>query len=326
MGADDGAGVDDRLRVGGVELEGRIALPPMETKRRPRGLTGEALVEHYRAIAANPHVALVIVEHAYVHESGKASPGQLSIARVEDIPGLARLAEAVHGADPQAKAFVQISHAGLHTSPAVTGSALLAPTGDGLESQTLSVADIAQVVAWFADAAGRAQEAGFDGVEVHSAHGYLLNEFYSPLANRRDDAYGAQSVASRVRIHVEMLAAIREVVGDGYPVAVRLGASDYVDGGSTIADGIEAAALLGQAGADLIDVSGGMRGFMWGMRHEPGWFADASAPIRERVSVPVMVTGGVHRLKQAQALLDEGAADIIGIGRALYNNPRWEMR
>lgn len=316
--------VDEPIRVGEVELSGRIVFPPMATEGSRDGRPSQALVEHYREIAANPHVALVVTEHAYVHPSGKASPGQLSVAHDDDADGLAALADAIHAARAGVRAFAQISHAGANTRPEWTGGPLLAPSGVGRQVRALSEEGIAQVVRWFADAARRVREAGFDGVEVHSAHGYLLNEFLSPLANSRTDAYGADSLENRTRIHRAVLAAVREAVGPCFPVAVRLGAADYLPCGTTIAEGAQAARLLEAAGADLVDVSGGMCGMQRPGHREAGYFADASTAVRRAVSVPVITTGGVGTLRDAEGLLARGAGDLVGVGRALWRNPRWE--
>lgn len=314
--------VDQPIRIGNIEIAGRIVFPPMATgASAPDGKVTQAVVDHYAQVAANPNVSLVITEHAYVHQSGKASPGQLSVSRDEDVTGLRQLAKAVHEVRPDIRLFAQISHAGLNTRTAWTGERLLGPTGNGLNSLMVDVEGIREVEQWFADAARRVQEAGFDGVEIHAAHGYLLNEFLSPLANGRHDAYGPKSVEDRMRLATETLIAVRVAVGTDFPVAIRLGACDYQRGGTTVEDGAKAARLAERAGADLIDVSGGMCGPQRRGHREPGYFADASSAVRAAVHVPVLVTGGVRSKDQAEALLEQGAADLIGIGRALYRRP-----
>lgn len=315
--------VEEPIKIGTTQLSGRIAFPPMATGASTAdGKVTEAIVEHYREVAANPDVSLVITEHAYVHASGKASPGQLSVASDDDIPGLRQLANAVHATRSDVRLFAQISHAGLNTRTAWTGERLLGPTGNGLNSRMLAADGIHEVERWFAEAARRVQEAGFDGVEIHSAHGYLLNEFLSPLANGRHDEYGRQSVENRMRLATETLAAVRAAVGPDFPLAIRLGACDYQRGGTTVEDGAVAARLAEQAGANLIDVSGGMCGPQRPGHREPGYFADAAAAVKAAVRVPVMVTGGVRSAHQAEELLERGVADVIGIGRALYRRAR----
>ena len=187
-------------------------------------------------------------------------------------------------------------------------------------------ADIARVTDGFAKAAVRAREAGFDGVEIHSAHGYLLNQFYSPLTNQRTDGYCGCSMEGRTRLHCEVLRAVRAAVGSGYPVAIRFGACDFAEGGSTIGEIPEAAKAFEAAGADLIDISGGLSGFMRPGRTEPGYFSDMSIAAKNAVSVPVILTGGVTAGDQLEALLREGAADMIGVGRAMLSDPDWSLK
>lgn len=174
--------------------------------------------------------------------------------------------------------------------------------------------------------ATQSTEAGYDDVELHSAHGYLLNQFFSPLTKFRMDAYGLQSVQSRTHFLAETVRKVRAAVGDDFPVSVRLGGSDYAEGGSTIADAVEAARILERDGVDLVNLSGGLNVYMRRGHREPGWFADMSTAVRRATHTPVMLTGGVRTPEQARRLLDDGAADLIGVGRAMLRNPRWGMQ
>ena len=160
-------------------------------------------------------------------------------------------------------------------------------------------------------------------MELHAAHGYLLNQFYSPLTNRRTDVYGGQTLDSRIRFLLETLKAVRGAVGEEYPIAVRLGGCDYKEGGSSIADSVSACIALEKAGADLLDISGGLFGYMVSDSREPGYFRDMTAQIKQAVQIPVLLTGGVTTPEQAEKLLAEKAADLIGVGRALLKDPSW---
>lgn len=164
--------------------------------------------------------------------------------------------------------------------------------------------------------------AGYDGVEIHSAHGYLLNQFYSPLTNFRTDAYG-RSLENRLRFLLETVQKTREAVGADFPIAVRLGGCDYIDGGSTIRDAAQASVALEKAGIDLLDISGGFHIYMRPGHREPGWFSDMTNKIKKNVTIQVILTGGVRTKEQAEALLTEGKADLIGVGRAMMRNPLW---
>ncbi len=199
------------------------------------------------------------------------------------------------------------------------------PTKDG-DAAAMDREQIRAVVSAFTAAAVRAKEAGFDGAELHAAHGYLLNQFYSPLTNHREDEYSAKTVADRTRLHSEILRAVRAAVGEYFMLAIRFGACDFEEGGSRIEDIPEAVSAFEAAGADLIDISGGMTGFMRPGHTEPGYLKDLSIAAKTAASVPVILTGGVTEAQDAENLLQEGAADLIGVGRALLKDPMWSLK
>lgn len=319
------------IRIGKMEITNRIVMPPIATYRSTAdGKVTEDLLSYYGERAKNSHIGMIITEHSYIALRGKAKEHQLSISDDRDIPGLSRLTEVIHQGGT--KAVAQLNHAGSAAPSSATGgrpvsaSGIVLPTvpmmGDGVVPEQLTREQIAAVAARFADAAERAKRAGYDGAEIHSAHAYLLNQFYSPLTNHRTDEYGG-TLDNRLRIHREVIRAVRERVGADYPLAIRLGGCDYMEGGSTIADAVYAAKVFEQEGIDLIDVSGGMCRYTRAGHDEPGYFQDLSAAIRNAVSVPVMLTGGIRTLRQAEQLLDAGAADLIGVGRELLKNPYW---
>ena len=179
------------------------------------------------------------------------------------------------------------------------------------------------IEAQFASAAVRAIEAGYDGVEIHCAHAYLLNQFYSPMINKRTDKYGG-SLENRLRFLVETVGAVRQAVGVDVPIAVRLGGADYLPGGSKEEDAVEAAILLEKAGVDFLDISGGMCFFLRPGHLEPGYFSSMTEKIKAKVSIPVLLTGGIKKVEDAERLLTEGKADMIGVGRALMKDARWK--
>ena len=274
------------IAIRGVELSGRLVMPPMASgKPNPDGTVSDSLVEYYKEKTQGGYLGLVITEHAFVCQQGKAHGGQLSIAREEDIPGLRRLADAIH--NNGVKAVAQISHAGGAANPQDTGmepvsaSAVQSPrakAGAPLP-RAMTVGEIQAVVEAFAQAACRAQEAGFDGVELHAAHGYLLNQFYSPLTNHRTDAYTGATLAGRLRFLLEAVEAVRAAVGQELLLAVRLGAGDDMPGGTTVEDSVRACQLLEQAGVDLLDISGGFCGPYRGGSKEQGYFSDWSQAV-----------------------------------------------
>lgn len=319
--------ISERLDHGKIHLRSRIVFPPMATRTSENGLPGTRTAEHYAAIAENPLVGLIITEYAYISKQGQSGDAdQVSMASDEVIPFHKAMTDRIHATNPEIRIFAQINHAGANSSEKVTGQKLVSASdiqfGKGT-ARSLTIPEIKQIERQFADAAVRVKKAGYDGVEIHSAHGYLLNQFYSSLTNFRTDEYGPQTIENRTRFLLEAVEAVRTAIGNEYPVAVRLGGSDYMPGGSTIEDAAKAGILLEKAGADLIDLSGGMNGFMRKDNRQPGWFSDMSEIVKKNVSVPVLVTGGIRTKEQAEELLDKGKADLVGVGRGLFANSRW---
>lgn len=327
----------ESLRVGPLELKNRIVMPAMATYRdEPGGQIGEVTLNQYRERVEGGNLGLVVSEHLYVTPRGRARDNQMGIEADGRIEGLARLVDVCHLADTPILA--QLNHCGCGAFRRVIGEDPWSPSsvpvalfskgldgnglGDDEAPHAMTADDIATVIDEFTQAARRAKEAGFDGVEIHSAHAYLLNQFYCPLTNTRDDEWGGD-VAGRTKIHVEIIKSIHAAVGEDYPVAVRLGGCDYRDDGATIEDAVEACKLLEEAGAFLIDLSGGLCRFQRPGHTEPGYFKDMSGAVKAAVKLPVLLTGGVKAIDQAEELLQEGVADMIGVGRALIANAHW---
>ena len=158
-------------------------------------------------------------------------------------------------------------------------------------------------------------------MEIHSAHGYLLDQFLSPLTNKRTDEYGGD-INGRIKIHLEIIRAIREAVGD-FSILLRMGATDYLEGGLTIEDSKKAAFAFEQAGVDILDISGGMCRYTIPGANEPGYFSPYSMAIKEVVSIPVILTGGITKADEAEAILRDKKADLVGVGRAIYKDSDW---
>ena len=316
--------IEQTIQVGNLQLRGRIVMPPMATEQADGGLVTPGMGAYYAARAKNPEIGLIITEHSYIEMRGKASRGQVSIAEDEAIEGLSTITKAIHAAAEGIKVFAQINHAGGYTSRDITGTEPVSASAGILKQEparALTKDEILQIEELFAQAARRAQLAGYDGVEIHSAHSYLLNQFYSPLTNYRTDEYGCQTMENRLRMHLETIQKVREKVGENFPIAVRLGGCDYTPGGSTIEDSVEASLLLQKAGVDLLDLSGGMCRYILEGVSEPGWFGQMTRQIKQQVNVPVLLTGGIKTRAEAETLLEQGAADLIGIGRALLKEP-----
>lgn len=317
------------ISFAGLTLRNRIVMPPMWSGQADaQGAVTDAIVDYHRVRAA-AGCGMVIVEHAFVEPRGRASRTQLGVHLDELLPGLARLAEAIRSEG--AVACQQISHAGSRSSSAITGQRPAGPSAvshpyqpDGEVPVALDQAGIAKVTAAFAAAARRVRQAGFDAVEIHAAHGFLLSQFLSPLTNRREDQHGGTEEGRR-RLHLEVLAAVREAVGPTYPVFVRLGAHDETEGGLELDAACRTAAALANSGCCLIDVSGGLQGSR-GEGKPPGYFVDYASAIRVEAHVPVSVAGGIAEPSFADAIVREERSDMVGIGRAMLDDPEWARK
>ena len=282
-------------------------------------------------------VGLIITASAFVSLSGQSSRSQYGIHSEEMIPGLRRLTEAAHAGG--ARIAAQINHSGLllRYQPG-PGEYALAPSlkeGYPAPHRTMTGAEIEATIADFGSAAVRAREAGFDAVQLHAAHGYLLSQFFSPLFNRRTDQWGG-SPANRRRLHVEVVKEVRRRVGRDYPVLAKFGVMDDDQGGATLQEGIEAARRMAVAGVDAIEVSSGVGR---GPREleaanqradlvQP-FFQERVAAVRKAVPVPVIEVGGIRSLSTITAILNAGLADMISMCRPLIREPgliaRWQQ-
>lgn len=316
------------ITINGLEISSRLVMPPMATEKAgDSGEVSDALCAYYEKKAKGGHIGLIIMEHSCVAPEGRASKAQVGIYDDSAVEGLRRLTELVHR--DGSKIFAQLNHAGAAAKRELTGLASVGastralPRNRGAAERAMDKSDILRVTEAFAKAAGRAKAAGFDGVEIHSAHGYLLNQFYSPLINDRCDEYTGASLDGRIRLHLEIISAVRAELGDDFPLALRLGACDYMDGGTSIADSVAAAREFERAGIDLLDISGGLNGYINPNSKEQGYFSEISEAIKARVNLPLILTGGVTTIEAAERLLVENKADMIGVGRTILYNSRW---
>lgn len=317
--------INQSLKVRHKTLRNRIVMPPMATGKAVQGAPSEPQINYYKERAKA--TAMIIVEHEYVSPEGMASKGQLSMADDSVIEGYRNLTAAVH--EEGALILAQISHAGgvardIEGVPLAPSPIVIRPNMP--EPKEMTTEDIGRVVRAFTDAAVRAQKAGFDGVEIHAAHGYLLNQFYSPLTNHRTDKYTGSTLEGRTRLHTEIISSVRKAVGDDFIVALRFGACDYMEGGSEIKEIPSAAHIFEQAGIDLLDISGGHCIYTIKGKTEPGWFAELSRPAKQAVKVPVMLTGGIKTGEDAEKLLEEQVADLIGVGRSMMRDAEWTQK
>ena len=311
-------------------LKNRLIMPPLATsKAEPDGSVSGDILDYYDEKSKDGCKSLIIVEHSFISCEGKVSERQLSVAEDRMIAGLQKLASVIHSNG--SKAVMQINHGGSGANSQVTGihpvgpSSVINPRIAGEIPRELSIEDIEDIINAFKRAAVRVKEAGFDGVEIHSAHGYLLNQFFSPLTNKRIDRYGGTS-DKRIQIHLEVIKAVRDGVGPDFPILLRLGAADYMEGGSTIKDSKIAVKKFEQAGIDIIDVSGGFCGYILEDNKEQGYFSALSEEIKSSIKIPVILTGGITKAAFADKLIFQRKADLIGVGRAIVKESDWAKR
>lgn len=316
------------VRINKLELKNRAVMPAMGTGfGKPDGTVSERLLA-YLERRAKGGAGLLITEVCAVDPSGRGFPTELGIYKDDFIPGLKKLAETLHQCG--AAGAVQLHHAGRETFKAVIGADPEAPSAIpsailNQPCQEMSIERIEKVIAAFAAAAARAKEAGFDAVEVHAAHGYLVGQFLSPFSNQRRDAYGG-SDENRSRFAVEVLKAVRKEVGPDFCIIIRVSADELIKGGYDLSFMKWLTPRLVDAGADAIHVSVGVYSTpgnlsIAGFDTEPGFNLTRARAIKEAVSVPVIAVGRIHDPRLADQAIARGDADLISFGRQHLADP-----
>jgi 2,4-dienoyl-CoA reductase-like NADH-dependent reductase (Old Yellow Enzyme family) len=299
-----------------------------------KGAPTEELIQLMGDLASGG-VGLIITGYAFVSEEGRGGPRQLGIHSDELVGRLREMVREVHARG--GRIVAQLGHCGIQAAYNLTGMEPIGPSPmEGRPGRGMTLEDIERVRLSFARAAKRAVDAGFDGVQIHAAHGYLLSQFLSPYFNKREDAYGG-SLEGRVRLLVEVTRGIREEVGAEKPVLIKINCEDFLPGGLTLEDSVKAGEILVKEGIDAIEVSGGMRlagpKFMpsrLGIRHEheEAYFKEAAKEFKRKVGVPVILVGGIRSFQVAERLVEEGFADYISMSRPFIREPwlvnRWK--
>jgi 2,4-dienoyl-CoA reductase-like NADH-dependent reductase (Old Yellow Enzyme family) len=319
-------------KVGSLELPNRIVFAATSSELADQdGFVGDDLVEYY-AERARGGAGLLVLEATYVEQEGKRLHHNAMLHDDCYVPGLRKVVQAAHAEG--AKIAIQLNHGGRESIPHVSGSVPLAPSpiasqftgvGDAVIPKELTLEEIERIIDRFAEAARRARDAGFDAVELHGAHGYLIGEFLSPDSNKREDEYGG-SVEGRAYFCVRLIRAIKDRLGTDYPVIVRMNGHDHVRHGLELEDAVEMAVMFEAAGADSISMSGGVHAshpymVVPGMSVDRGCYVSYSDAVRRRVGVPVMVVGRINTPDLAEQILEDGHADFICLSRALIADP-----
>lgn len=315
------------IKVRSMEVKNRIVMPAMDTgyAAEHHSVTDQLIAYHVRR--AKGGVGLVFTEFTAVHPGGRSMPCQLGIFDDKFIPGLKRLTDAVHEFDT--KIAMQLVHGGRQASRASAGAQPVAPSPIPCPRfqempRELTIIEIRELVRAFAEGAWRAKEAGFDAVEIHGAHGYLIAQFMSPWANKRSDEYGGDLVG-RLRFALEVTRAVREAVGPDFPISFRMSGDERVEGGRTIEETKLIALRLVEAGVDLLDISIGVAAAVeWIIGPavlEPGFNVYAAEAVKSVVDVPVITVGRINDPLLAGEILAQGRADMVAMGRALLADP-----
>jgi 2,4-dienoyl-CoA reductase-like NADH-dependent reductase (Old Yellow Enzyme family) len=323
-------------RIGSVEIRNRVVMPPMTTRTSDDdGHVTDDTIAYYMA-RVRGGVGLITCEMASPEKAGRHRRRELGIYDDRFLPGLTRLAEAIHAGG--AKASIQLGHGGGHTRVDICGETPIAPsaiphpvfevTNETIVPQAMSHARIGETIAAFAAAADRARRAGFDCVEIHAAHGYLISQFLTPFENRRTDRYGG-SLANRARFGLDVLRAVKAAV-PGMPVIFRISVDDYFPDGMPYEEGRQVAIWAAEAGADALHIAAGhyrslpsAARMIPPMEYPDATFLDYAADIKTQVNVPVIAVGRLGDPATAAEAVSSGKADFISLGRTLIADPDW---
>jgi len=293
------------------------------------GRVTDRQIDLFRNLAEG-EVGLIITGHAYISRLGIASPFQIGIDDDALLEGLRNLAEVVHRTP--SRIFIQIAHAGRQTKNRLCGGTPVCPSAVPdpvlkISPREMTAEEIKKTIVDFVQAAVRAKEAGFDGIQIHAAHGYLLSSFLSPHTNRRTDEWGG-SPENRRRLLLEILRGIRRRFGRAFPVIMKINATDFLPGGLDPAEAIAASRAMEAEGLDAVEVSAGTaeagRGSMWpGLRteEEEGYFVGYAADFKAALSIPVFGLGGNRTFSVMERIVRDGRADFISLSRPLVREP-----
>ncbi len=328
------------IQLGPLTLPNRIMVSPM---CQYSAVDGNPVAWHFAHLGslAMSGAGLLCVEATGVSPEGRITPSCLGLYNDDNQAQLHRLVDAVRAVSGIPLAL-QLSHAGRKASSRAPweGGALIAPADGGWlphgpsaiaqkpdepPPHAMTEADIQHVIASFAQATRRARDIGFDAIELHMAHGYLLHQFLSPLSNQRTDRYGG-SLENRMRLPLEVFEAVREAAGPGLPVGVRLSATDWAEGGWDIASTVELSRRLEAAGCHFLDISSGGLSYQQKIPVGPGYQVHLAAEVKAAVGIPVVTVGLITEPAHAEQIVRDGQADVVALARGFLHDPRWPWR
>ncbi len=313
-----------------------------------RSATWEGMADKHGAVTprltemmvelARGEVGLIITGYAFVSPEGQSSPRQLAVYDDRYIPKLRDMVRAVHAVG--GKIALQVVHGGCAANAALSGLEPVGPSTmekDGKPiCRMLAQGEIAGIVSAFARAADLAKQAGFDAVQIHAAHGFLLSQFLSPALNKRTDEYGGE-LENWARLLLEVVRSVRETVGPAYPVLIKMNSEDFLPSGMSSAEAVEVSGWLEKASVDAIELSGGtmnspkefvpVRSGSLKTREQEVYYRQAAKLYKQKVTVPLILVGGIRSYEVAEELVRDGTADYISLSRPLICEPglikRW---
>ena len=315
------------IKIGPLSLRNRIVMPPMCSRLAGSdGSVTQKMIAYYSE-RARGGVGMIIIEYSYIDEKeSRAAVSQLGVQNDHMITGLSELAEAIKAQG--AAVVLQICHAGNQTSPAIMGKQPVAPSAIpckflGVMPRELTLAEIDEIQDAFAEASRRAKQAGLDGVELHGAHGYLMDQFLSPYTNKRIDKYGG-SFENRALFALETLRKVRKKTGTSFAVGYRMTADEYIPGGLTLKETTKFAKMLAKEGIDYLHVTAGiyesLPHFVQPVYLPRAYLVHLAEAIRKEVAVPVITVGSLN-VEEGEKALKEEKADLVALGRALIADP-----
>lgn len=335
-------------KIGQIEIKNRfVRSATYEGLATEKGDITEKLIEFYKLLAEGG-CGLIITSYAFIQQSGRAQNKQIAVYNDDFIPGLKKIADIVHEHGEGCKVVLQIVHAGRqshHVKETIAPSAILEKFSNKMPRE-ITIDEIEDTIEGFSQAARRAKEAGFDGVQLHGAHGYLISEFLSPYTNRRTDKYGGNT-EKRLRFVEQVYRRSRKLVGDTFPILIKMNCDDFLEGGINLEESKKITKTLSNIGFDAIEISSCMwetvkqkkNEIGWkptfipesrmsvGSINEPAYHLPYAKEIKKGIDVPLILVGGVNSIDLVEEILNKGDADFVSFSRPLIREPdlpnRW---
>jgi 2,4-dienoyl-CoA reductase-like NADH-dependent reductase (Old Yellow Enzyme family) len=323
----------EQFSIGKMQLKNRfVRSATWDAMADNDGRVTDNSIELYRKLG-QANIGLIVSGYAFVSPIGKAAIRQYGVHTDDMIPGLKRLVEAAHQGG--SKIALQIAHSGTNVMLLTSDSNVELPAVSkqsdlNIQQREMTDEDIQEIVRDFSKAALRGKEAGFDAIQLHGAHGYLMSQFQSPLLNHRTDKWGGNA-ENRRRFHLEVIREVRKQVGEDFPLMIKYGIQDDGEEGLSLSEGLDTVRHMVREGIDGIEISAniGRAAIMAPKKGEPerAYFRDRTAAVKRTVDVPVILVGGVRSLEMAQNIVDSGDADLISMCRPFIREPdlvaRW---